>query len=241
MEQDVKPDTVVFESADKKFEVTLLQVKDATQCILFAAGLGGNPKGHLPFLQSFTRRGISVVAPHFELLPSSFPTRDALMDRVERLDIAATTFCTCFDSVTGIGHSLGSVTLLMHTGAVACTSTREHAAFEGGDIFHRLVLLAPPADFFRAPFSLAAIKVPVQIWAGDKDEITPPSKVTFLHESLKNQCRSELHIDTNAGHFSFMNTLPPHIIDPHPSRDDFLSMLGDKIFQFIIQAKSDGL
>lgn len=233
MDIRVNQETSELEIAGEIFDVTLFQVSDATDCILFAPGLGGSPLRHMGLIQTFARHGISVVAPHFELLTSPFPTKAELIERVQRLDLAAEKFCSHYVSVTGVGHSLGAAVSLIYAGATAWTNAREAVSFNGHIILNRLVLLTPPADFFPAPLSLASINVPLQIWAGEKDVITPPSQATFLHQSLGAQTYSELHFAENAGHFTFMNILPPEVKDPHPSRDDFLLNLGEKISQFV--------
>ncbi|MDH2067271.1 alpha/beta hydrolase [Pantoea sp. GD03673] len=233
MDMRVNQETLELEIAEKNFDVTLFQVSDATDCILFAPGLGGSPLRHMGLIQTFAHHGISVVAPHFELLTSPFPTKAELIERVQRLDLAAEKFCSHYVSVSGVGHSLGAAVSLIYAGATAWSSAREAVSFNGHIILNRLVLLAPPADFFPAPLSLASINVPLQIWAGEKDVITPPLQATFLHQSLNAQTYSELHIAENAGHFTFINALPPRVTDPHPSRNEFLMSLGEKISQFI--------
>lgn len=233
MDIRVNQETLQLDITDKNFYVTLFQVSDATECILFVPGLGGSPLRHMGLMQTFARHGISVVAPHFEPLTSPFPTKAELTERVQRLDLAAKTFCTHYASVSGVGHSLGAVILLIHAGATAWTSVREPVSFDGHNIQDRLILLTPPADFFPAPLSLASVNVPLQIWAGEKDEITPPSQAIFLHQSLNIHTSSELHIAENAGHFTFMDNLPPQVTETHPSRNDFLLRLGETISQFI--------
>lgn len=234
MGKSIRPETFVLKNADKVFEVTLLQVKGATQCILFAPGLGGSPMRHIGLLQTFTQHGISVVAPHFDLLTSSLPSKAELLERSQRLALAEDEFCTQYMSIAGVGHSLGAVILLMHVGATAWTSAREPVIFEGRKVLSQLVLLAPPTDFFPVPTSLASVKVPVQIWAGAKDIITPPTQAKLLKEALNNKTQTELYIVEDVGHFTFMNTLPPHVTDSHPSREVFLMRLGEKASQFIL-------
>lgn len=226
-------ETSIVKHADKNVEVTLLQVKEATRCILFVAGLGGSPLRHLELLQTFTRQGISVVAPHFERLTSPFPSRAELLERSQRLALAGNNFCNHYASITGVGHSLGTVILLMHAGATAWTKARESVVFDGRQRLNQLVLLAPPADFFRAPSALASVNLPVQIWAGEKDSVTPLSEALFLNAALAHHTQTELHVVKDAGHFTFMNTLPPHVTDSFASRDTFLLDLGEKISHFV--------
>lgn len=122
----------------------------------------------------------------------------------------------------------------MQAGVTAWTSTRESISYESRIALDRLVLLTPHADFFPEPLSLSSVKIPLQIWAGDKDVITPPSQARFLHKALNVHSYSELHIVENAGHFTFMNTLPPKTTDPHPSRNDFFLGLGETVSRFIL-------
>ncbi|MDF7788006.1 alpha/beta hydrolase [Pantoea stewartii] len=229
----IDKETLQFEIEEKNFDVTLFQVRDATECILFAAGLGGSPLRHMGLIETFARHGISVVAPHFEMVTSSFPTKAELIERAQRLDLTAKKLCTHYASVSGVGHSLGAVILLIHAGATAWTIAREPVSVDGHNILNRLVLLTPPADFFPTHKSLACINIPLQIWAGDKDLITPASQATFLHQLLSIHTSSELHIAENVGHFTFMDKLPPQVTEPHPSRNDFLLRLGETIYHFI--------
>jgi len=228
-----KVETFFIRNAGKDFEVTLLRAKEASQCILFAAGAGGSPLRHLELLQTFSRNGISVVAPHFERLSSSTPAKADLLERSQRLALARDKFCQHYASFTGVGHSLGTVILLMHTGATAWTRTREKVIYAGKQDLNQLVLLAPPADFFRAPSALASVKVPVKIWTGEKDTLTPPSQALFIKSELDIRTKTELCVINDAGHFTFMNTLPPHITDTHPSRESFLLNLGEEISRFV--------
>lgn len=238
MKACIAPEKIAIGPAHEKFDVMLLPAKDATCCVLFAAGLGGNPEYYLDLLNIFSLHGISVVAPYFALLPSPFPVGAELLERSQRLALARQEFCSHAIPVTGIGHSLGTVILLMHAGAKASTSIRETVCFDGGSPLSRLVLLAPAADFFRAPDSLNQVNLPVQIWAGHRDSITPPSQAKFLQECLTRQTETELHTIKEAGHFTFMSKLPPHVTDPHPARETALAAMGEKIVAFTKNAAS---
>jgi pimeloyl-ACP methyl ester carboxylesterase len=218
---------------DPAFDVTILQAESAARCVLFAAGLGGNPSRHLGLLQSFAKHGISVVAPHFEMLASSIPTKAELLERNWRLTLAANKYCSPGMSIAGVGHSIGTVILLMQAGAEASTLAGDRLTFGGKRILDRLVLFAPPADFFRRPGSLTPVNVPIQVWAAGKDMITPPAQAIFLKEQLGGQTQIDVHVVEDAGHFTFMNELPPHVTDPHPDRNAFLLSLGDEVSRFL--------
>lgn len=231
MNNSAKVETALLSNAGKEFEVTLLRAKEARHGILFAAGAGGSPLRHLGLLQTFSRNGISVVAPHFERSTSPMPSKADLLERSQRLALAQSEFGQHYASITGVGHSLGTVILLMHAGATAWTRTGEKVTYSGRQYLNQLVLLAPPADFFSAPSALASVQVPVKIWTGGKDTLTPPSQALFIQSEI--QTVTDVYVVNDAGHFTFMNTLPPHITDSHPSRESFLLNLGEEISRFV--------
>ena len=95
------------------FNVTVVEAQQSSKrLVLFAVGRGGNPERHLPLLRSVAARGCTVIAPHFDLLTSMVPTKEELDKRVRRLEASAE---QCFKAdlpIVGVGHSIGSVTLL---------------------------------------------------------------------------------------------------------------------------------
>lgn len=234
MNNSAKVETVLLSNAGKEFEVSLLRAKEARHCILFAAGAGGSPLRHLGLLQTFSRNGISVVAPHFEPLISFLPSKADLLERSQRLALAQSEFGQDYGSITGVGHSLGTVILLMHAGATPWTRTGEKVTYSGRQYLNQLMLLAPPADFFKAPSALTSVQVPVKIWTGEKDTMTPPSQALFIQSESEMQTATDVYVVKDAGHFTFMNTLPPHITDSHPSRESFLLNLGEEISRFVM-------
>lgn len=239
MNNSVKVETALLSNAGKEFEVTLLGAKEARHCILFAAGAGGSPLRHLGLLQTFCRNGISVVAPHFERSNSPLPSKADLLERSQRLALAQSECGQHYASITGVGHSLGTVILLMHAGATAWTRNGEKVTYSSRQYLNQLMLLAPPADFFKAPSALASVQVPVKIWTGEKDTLTPPSQALFIQSELEVQTVTDVCVVKDAGHFTFMNTLPPHITDPHPSRESFLLSLGEEISRFVMGDQAD--
>lgn len=100
--------------------------------------------------------------------------------------------------------------------------------------FDRLVLFTPAADFFRAPGALASVDAPILLWAGEKDTVTPPAQAAFLKEALEPGSPVEIRLVAEAGHFTFMHELPPHISDPHPDRNGFLTSFTDDVCRFVM-------
>jgi fermentation-respiration switch protein FrsA (DUF1100 family) len=233
MNNTIYATTCSIMNGDDAFDVTILRPDTAVRCVLFAAGRGGNPARHLGLLQTLAAHGALVVAPHFEMLASSIPTEVELMRRCRRLALAVDKYCVHHMPVSGVGHSIGTVVLLIHAGAEASTFLGDRLTFRAERPFDRLVLLAPPTDFFRRPGALAPVKVPVQVWAGGKDTITPPIQSTLLEEVLADQTYVDMRLVEDAGHFTFMNDLPPNVTDPHPERSAFLQSLGEEVSRFL--------
>jgi fermentation-respiration switch protein FrsA (DUF1100 family) len=97
-----------------------------------------------------------------------------------------------------------------------------------------LALLTPATGFFQAPNALDAVSAPILAWAGTNDTITPPGQAEFLKYALGARLPVEVRVVQDAGHFSFMNTPPPEIIEPLPNRDEFLSNLAEEVRRFVI-------
>jgi predicted nucleotidyltransferase component of viral defense system len=56
----------------------------------------------------------------------------------------------------------------------------------------------------------------------------------FLKEVLSMQGPIDICLDEEAGHFSYMDELPPKITDSHPNRSKFLASLANDVGQFVI-------
>jgi predicted dienelactone hydrolase len=65
------------------------------------------------------------------------------------------------------------------------------------------VIAAPAIGYSFTPEALAAIKVPIQLWRGDSDEMLPhPRHAQHVYEGLPT--KPEYHVVPNAGHFAFL-------------------------------------
>jgi len=223
----------VLNDAADSFDVTVLEASKASRAILFSVGGGGNPERHLPLLTSLADHGCTVAAPHFERLVSPVPTQDDLVLRARRLRLALDHVMRPGLKVAGVGHSIGATLLLVLAGAEAWTRAAQRASVAPDPRLDRLALLAPATDFFRAPGALDGVHVPVCVWAGTKDEMTPPAQAAFLKDGIGGRVPVDVHIVEGAGHFSFMNAPPPRTAEPLPDRDAFLAGLADQICRFV--------
>jgi pimeloyl-ACP methyl ester carboxylesterase len=220
------------------FDVTVLEPPQPTRVVLFAAGRGGNPERHLPLLESLAARGCAVVAPHFERLAPVIPTAADLRLRLRRTQLAFDAAAPASLPVAGVGHSLGGAMLLALAGAQLWTIERERLDVAPLSRLDRLVLLAPPTDFFRAPGALDGVRVPILAWAGSHDPIAPPEQVRLLERALAPRVPVETRVVEGGGHFSFMNVPPPQTTETLPDREAFLATLADEIGRYLMLISS---
>jgi predicted dienelactone hydrolase len=130
------------------------------------------------------------------------------------------------DKIGIFGFSAGGTTALIAVGGTPdlslveshCARTAEFAcqvwrskkatAPDTSDFLHdprikAAVVIAPGAGFAFADYGLSGVRVPVQLWGGEKDESVPTaSNAEVVHHELGT--RAEWHLVPNAGHFSFM-------------------------------------
>ncbi|KAB8031873.1 alpha/beta hydrolase family protein [Fluviispira multicolorata] len=212
----------------------LLETTKPSLIVLFSVGAGGNPESHLPLLTSLTEHGCIVVAPYFDRLVSPQPTSDALLLRARQLHLALE-FIACPNlPIMGIGHSIGATMLIALAGGQVWIDVKQKLDIKPLEYLNRLVLLTPATGFFQAPGALDAVHIPIQIWSGTNDVITPPDQSNFLKQQLENSIPVDMRTIDGAGHFSFINTLPPQIRDEFPNRKDFLINLANEIQSFIV-------
>jgi pimeloyl-ACP methyl ester carboxylesterase len=224
----------IIRDGGKSFRVTVIVAEQTPGCVvLFAVGRGGNPLRHLPLLRSLAGRGCTIIAPHEDMLASSIPTKAELDARTRRLETAAAEFCKTDLPMVGIGHSIGTVALLALAGGEAQTFAGDPVMSGSRLKFDRLALFAPLSVFFRRPGALKSVRVPIGIWAGAKDSITPPAEAELLKAMLELQAPIEIRVDEEAGHFSYMDELPPNVSDSHPDRRTFLAKLADEVGEFV--------
>ena len=77
------------------------------------------------------------------------------------------------------------------------------------------VIAAPALGFTFSPEGLAGIKVPIQLWRGDSDELLPhPRHAQNVYEGLPT--KPEYHVMPNAGHFSFLAPCTPMAVSIAP-------------------------
>jgi predicted dienelactone hydrolase len=201
--------------------------------VLFAVGSGGQPERYSTLLAALIDKGYTVIAPHFARLTSPFPTEEDLTMRARRLLLALHAFSQPNALVTGVGHSIGATLLIALAGGQLWLGPNYKVAMPVAANIQRIALLAPPTGFFQAPNALNNVTVPVLLWVGSKDNITPPAQSEWLAQSLPNSALVDLRITENAGHFSFMNLAPPKVIEPLHNKLGFIKSYTNTVANFV--------
>lgn len=236
MTKPVSVTTTELQDGSETFTVTIVKPEKPDRYGLFAAGRGGNPARHLGLLKTVASRGCALIAPHFQMLTNTAPSAEDLGIRIRQLDLSADRFAEAGQPVFGIGHSIGTVALLALAGGRACTLARDTVAPVAGRRLERLALLAPIADFFKHPGALDSVAARMYLRTGSLDHFAPPAQVRHLGDLLARRTQVDLHIDREAGHFSYMDDLPPNFDDPLPDRAGFLAALATSVAMFVSAA-----
>lgn len=226
-------DELSLRDGDASFAATVIAATRPVRTVLFAVGGGGDPGRHAPLLKTLAERGCMVVAPQCERLASPRPTAGELLSRARRLRLALDAVATSGLPVAGVGHSIGATVLLALAGGQVWLGPGQRIEIEPDPRVDRLVLMAPATGFFKAPGALDAVRAPILAWAGERDAITPLAQAEFLERALAGRVPVEVRVIAGAGHFSFMNTPPPHTTEPLADREAFLADLASEVGRFV--------
>lgn len=225
-------ETRTLGEGDDAFSVEVYLPPHPARTVVFASGRGGSPHRHSTLLNRLAAGGLGVIAPHFDMITSPMAGEDDLRTRIDRLERAIAAFAPTDLPLIGAGHSIGASLLLVLAGATTWTFSRQAVSAPARTDFRHLALFAPPTQFFRGPGALDGVDVPVTVWAGMRDDVTPPDQALFLKDAIG----AEVRLVEGAGHFTFMDDLPPRVSDSHPDRPSFLAALAEDVLQLTTHA-----
>ncbi|HAB37449.1 MAG TPA: alpha/beta hydrolase [Rhodobacteraceae bacterium] len=227
-------ETQSLQDGTEAFEVTIYEAASGSPVVLFAVGSGGQPTRHISLLDSLAKSGFTVVAPHFERLTSPMPSETDLILRARRSSLALDAFVQPGATVAGVGHSIGAATLIALAGAQMWLGPGRRVNIAPDTRLTRLALLAPPTGFFQAPGALDAVRVPILVWGGSEDSITPAIQTEWLAHAMSEWQKVDVRITEGAGHFSFMDQLPPQTAEPLPNKQAFLREYSSEVCKFMV-------
>ncbi|MCA8830445.1 alpha/beta hydrolase family protein [Hymenobacter pini] len=232
--------------------------------VLISHGTGGSGLTHRNLAHYLARHGVVVALPEhphnnraddtWAHTPQNLPARprhlqlalDALLQDARVSSVLQP------ESVVLIGHSLGGYTALAAVGGQPWSVSREPTAAPPQLIpvppadarVKALVLLAPAVPWFGVAGSLAQVRVPVLLLAGEKDEFIPPQHVETVLRGVPDAGQVTYRVVKDAGHFSFLSpfpaartspAFPPSQDPPGFNRSQFHEELYPEILRFIRQ------
>ncbi len=117
-----------------------------------------------------------------------------------------------------VGHSIGAYTALAVAGGRPSAFAHETADGQSRAVdverdarVAALVLLAPAAGWFVADGALADVDLPILLYAGDRDDITPPLHAEIITSGVKDPRRVDARVVAGGGHFAFLTPFPPEM------------------------------
>ncbi len=214
-------------------DVLMLGPTAPERVVLFAAGAGGDPERYRPLLDHLAAHGCQVIAPRFERLTAREATTAELLARPAGLVEALHRHASADAATVAVGHSIGGWAALCLAGATPWERDGEPLKVPREPRVSRLALYAPATGWFAAPGALDAVTVPVLVYAGELDTVTPVEQAIHLKSA---SAHVDLRIVPKAGHFSFMNSPPPGMADDGDGfdRDRFLRDLAQATLEFAL-------
>ena len=150
-----------------------------------------------------------------------------------RLRLALDVFCHSDETVSGVGHSIGAATLVALAGGQMWLGHSHRIDISADVRLSRLALLAPPTGFFQAPRALDLVRLPILVWVGSEDSITPPSQISRLAQAIPDSQNLDVRVTDGAGHFSFMDQIPPHVVESLKDKQLFLRAYSNEVCNFV--------
>ena len=217
----------------ESFTVSVRESQKTSILVLFAVGGGGNPERYVTLLDSLAQSGCTVVAPHFQQLSSPTITEEELKLRARRISLTLDRFVEPESIVIGVGHSIGAAMLIALAGGQMWLGSDRRVNISSDTRLNRIALLAPPTGFFQAPNALDVVKAKISIWVGSEDDITSPSQSEWLAQAMYDFQSVDIRVVDGAGHFSFMDQIPPNAVEPLKNKQLFLQKLSDELYKFV--------
>jgi len=208
--------------------------------IVISHGSGGSPMSHRTLAAHLARNRFVVALPEH---PGNNRNDNSLLDTVDNLTnrprhirrvidwaYSSDVFGSHLkhDAVAIIGQSMGGYTALAIAGGIPTSFPRESPDRQPRRIevdpdsrVKALVLLTPATPWFMGAGALGGVRVPILLWTGDKDDITPAFHAHLVKVGVPDKSLIQHRVAANAGHFSFLTPFPAEMTNPGflPSQD----------------------
>lgn len=132
------------------------------------------------------------------------------------------------DRITIIGHSMGGYTALAVAGGKPWAAPHEtpdkkprSVKIKADSRIRSIVLLTPATPWFNVPDGLKDVHVPILMFSGEKDTVTPATHAETVLNGVPDLSKLKHLVIPNAGHFSVMSKVPASMASPDflPSTD----------------------
>jgi len=117
-------------------------------------------------------------------------------------------------AVAAIGHSIGGTAVLALAGGVPWSRERLPIAVEHDSRVRAAVLLAPATEWYQAPDSLSGVQIPLLVYAGSLDTITPVWQAELVASGVDQSKPVTVVVVAGAGHYSFLSPFPAQMNTP---------------------------
>lgn len=208
--------------------------------VLISHGSGGSPLVYRTLARHLARNGFIVGMPEH---PFNNRNNNTLVNTVKNLTIRPKHLLMALDwffndkdfarfvkpdAASLIGHSMGAYTALAVSGGVPTSFSHESPSglpqlipVTPDSRIKSLVLFAPASVWFKGEGALNEINIPILMFTGEKDQITPCFHAQLIVDGVRNGEKIQCRVIENAGHFSFLSPFPEGMTDPSfpPSQD----------------------
>lgn len=113
-----------------------------------------------------------------------------------------------------VGHSMGGCAALALAGGQPWSRARTPIPVQPDLRFRAAVLMAPALAYFRGPGALDRISIPLLVFAGEKDEVTPAQQAEEILRTMPPSAKWDLIVVSGAGHYSFLSPFPEALRRP---------------------------
>jgi predicted dienelactone hydrolase len=117
-------------------------------------------------------------------------------------------------AVAAIGHSIGGTAVLAMAGGVPWSRDRLPIAVKHDTRLCAAVLLAPATEWYQAPDSLSGVQIPLLIYAGRLDTMTPVWQAELVVRAMEASKPATLVLVEGAGHYAFLSPFPAAMQTP---------------------------
>ncbi|MDR2137386.1 MAG: hypothetical protein LBO68_03770 [Synergistaceae bacterium] len=203
--------------------------RNSVPLVLISHGSGGSPALYQTLARRLAGNGFFVGMPEHPFNNrhdnSLAGTLENLLNRPKHIRAAVDWFfdnptLSPFlkpDSFALIGHSMGGCTALVAAGGVPAFplpgGDPVPTGMEPDPRLKTLVLLAPAAAWFWKKGALDKVNVPILILVGEKDKHTPYERhAKLVIEGVPDRTKIQCEIVGNAGHYSFLDPFPRHLV-----------------------------